>query len=127
MMLPKLMATLATSISAAAMRSTDISRWAARRSMVCIGVPLALRIIVLVLRRRRPHHLQHVVDGGCVLGGLVGHRPEQRLQLGLVVRRQPLDVAAERRPVAFEFFVEVGFPGLGLGLYWHGRRQYRFL
>src|SRR5580700_3051791 len=108
MMLAKLIATLATSMQPAAIRSTVISAWALRRRKS--------RTAALMLRRHRAHHLQHVVHSRLILGGVVGDRSEQRLELGEVVGRQRLHGAAGRGPFLLQLLGEIAFPRLRFAL-----------
>src|SRR5580692_8275543 len=104
MMLAKLMATLATSMTPAAMRSAVISACALRRRVSRTGA--------LVLRRGGAHHLQHVVHRRLILGGVVGDRAQQRLHLGEIVAGELVHGAAERGPLPLQLLVEVELPGL---------------
>src|SRR5580704_19635775 len=104
MMLAKLIATLATSMAPAAIRSPVISALALRRRKSRTGA--------LVLRYHRAHHLQHVVHRRLILGGVVGDGAEQRLELGEVVGRQRLHGAAGRGPLLLQLLGEIDFPGL---------------
>src|ERR1700722_1728955 len=102
MMLAKLIATLATSMQPAAIRSTVISTLALRRRKSRTGA--------LVLRHHRAHHLQHVVHRRLVLGGVVGYGREQRLELGEVVGRQCPHGAAGRGPLLLKLLGEIDLP-----------------
>src|ERR1700683_2561875 len=102
MMLAKLIATLATSIQPAAMRSTVISAWALRRRMSRTGA--------LMLRHDRAHRLQHVVYCRLILGGVVGDRSEQRLELRKIVGRPRLHGAAGRGALLPQLLGEIDLP-----------------